>query len=163
MLLLWLVLPMLADGQLMNLRGAVPLISKPISDATTQLMNLRGAMEAAIDGRLKEAAPKGLYQGTRTVLGMEVTGIMVLEAETLDFAVTGPVGIECDDESYEYKNGAITFDHIDEKGDCLHDDLHSNKADLDSVTYDPKSDTITVVVKYEKIHVSIDLDHQSSE
>jgi len=92
----------------------------------------------------------GEYSGTKTILGQTITvTVTVLEDMKVDFSLTGPITIDCENEDYTIaSDGTISLTNINTSGDCLHDALASNDVTLKGIKYSSDSDTITASVKY---------------
>jgi len=106
--------------------------------------------------------PSGAYKGTKTILGEQVTAVITVHDNngTFDFALSGPVSINCLVEPYTYANGVISVTDINQPGDCVHQALSDNNATLKSITYDTSANTITVSIKYSFLDISLVCDHQ---
>ena len=62
----------------------------------------------------------------------------------LDFKISGTVALECDHEAFTFASGTISITGVNTAGDCVHDALSSNGVGLSGVTYDAKTDQVTI-------------------
>lgn len=101
-------------------------------------------------------SPSGQYEGSKAVLGVDITCDMRVRS-TVDIVISGPISLECDNESYTFEGTILTLDDVDENGDCVHDQLKKEDVTLKSITYDAPSDVLTLNVKYDHVPVALDL------
>merc|ERR1711879_625850 len=92
----------------------------------------------------------GEYSVTETVSG---TGMRISASVRFDDgmkahgAITGPITFRCQDESYTIaSDGTISITNIDNRGDCIHDNMSKYDLTLKEAKYSSDSDTITVSV-----------------
>jgi len=106
----------------------------------------------------------GEYSGTKSILGIEITNTITFEdGMKAEFAITGPLTIDCPDEPYTIaSNGTISLTNINTDGDCLHDNLASNDFTFEGMKYNSDSDVIVVSVKYKFFSESITLSKVSN-
>jgi len=101
----------------------------------------------------------GEYSGTKSIIGVEITATITfgnnMEAE---FSISGPLTIDCPNEPYTIaSDGTISMVNINNKGDCLHDNMASNDVTLKGIKYSADSDTISVSVKYKFLSETLTL------
>jgi len=99
------------------------------------------------------ATPSGDYVGSLMITdsqSVDVTLAFVDEAH-LNFLVSAEVegrtvtGIDCENEGYSYINdNTLMLTGLHDEGNCIHDNLEENGAELESVSFDPESDKITI-------------------
>ena len=107
---------------------------------------------------LATAAPSGTYTGTKSILGVTVNGNIKIDDDThFDLGITGAATITCTNEVYALSGSDISLPNAQTAGDCVHDQLASNKVTLESLTYDSGADSITVIVKKSIAKVSLTL------
>lgn len=99
------------------------------------------------------ATPSGDYVGSLMITdsqSVDVTLAFVDEAH-LNFLVSAEVegrtvtGIDCENEGYSYSSdNTLMLTGLHDEGNCIHDNLEENGAELESVSFDPESDKITI-------------------
>jgi hypothetical protein len=93
--------------------------------------------------------PSGSYVGSKTVFGETIgAAVNVRDSNTLDFAISGPIDLNCVNEPYVVSGNEIFLSDIEVVGDCAHDALLDNGVVLTGIVYDGNNDQITVSVKY---------------
>ena len=104
------------------------------------------------------AAPSGTYTGSKSILGVTVNGSIKIDDDThFDLGITGAATINCASEEYALSGSDISLPNAQTSGDCVHDQLASNKVSLESLSYDSGADSITVNVKKSIVKISITL------
>jgi len=108
--------------------------------------------------------PIGFYKGQKTVLGYVVDANMQFKQPKfcgIQIAIDAAnVNITCTDEAYKMSGNLIELKHIDDEGDCLHDQME-DVVSLKSITYSKESNQVTVKVKYKFLTETIDLAHKN--
>jgi len=104
-------------------------------------------------------ALSGEYSGTNTIFGDDImVSITFSDDMKAKFTLSGPLTIECTEESYRIAfDGTISMTNIEVKGDCLHDTMSSSDVTLKGIKYSPDPDAITVTVKYKLLTKSLSL------
>ena len=104
------------------------------------------------------AAPSGTYTGSKSILGVTVNGSIKIDDDThFDLGITGAATINCPSEEYALSGSDISLPNAQTSGDCVHDQLASNKVTLESLSYDSGADSITVNVKKSIAKISLTL------
>merc|ERR1712060_346065 len=104
--------------------------------------------------------PIGFYKGQKTILKYVVNANMRFEQpESCGISIViaaANVNITCTDEEYTMNGNSIELTHVNEEGDCLHDQM-KDVVSLKSIPYSKDSNQVTVKVKYKILTESIDL------
>ena len=78
---------------------------------------------------------------------IELKVILNIGKDTLGFDTSGPVTLSCNSEQYTFADNILLVTHLEESGDCFfHDALLQYKVSLNTIDYNPASDSITVHV-----------------
>lgn len=112
-----------------------------------------------------DVAPSGTYEGDMKLFGIKVDAIMRFDdadPSYLDFKISGTIALECDHEAFTFASGTISITGVNTAGDCVHDALSSNGVGLSGVTYDAKTDQVTITVTYNGLPVPLSLKKTAS-
>jgi len=78
--------------------------------------------------------------------------------ELLDFSVTGDFSLDCDSETYTFRDNQVYLTNIAQSSDCVYSALNDNGVTLESIVYDNGADKLTVSLKHGFIKVKMELD-----
>merc|ERR1712061_98752 len=108
--------------------------------------------------------PIGFYKGQKTVLGYVVDANMQFKQPKfcgIQIVIDAAnVNITCTDEEYNMSGNLIELKHVNDDGDCLHDEM-KDVVSLKSITYSKESNQVTVKVKYKFLTETIDLAYKN--
>ena len=117
--------------------------------------------------------PIGEYAGTTSFLGSHFDGTVVFHdtdfmnkyftdetfiPELLDFSVTGDFSLDCDSETYTFRDNQVYLTNIAQSSDCVYSALNDNGVTLESIVYNDDADKLTVSLKHGFIKVKMELD-----
>ena len=107
--------------------------------------------------------PAGMYTGSKTFFSETINAVVnINDAQSLDFAISGDIILNCKDEDYSFdnNNNQIVLSDIDLVGNCAHDALMDYGIVLKEIVYDDVKNAITVTVKYSVATVDIVLSQE---
>jgi len=108
--------------------------------------------------------PIGFYEGQKTILKYVVDANMQFEQPNvcgIQIVIDAAnVNITCTDEEYTMSGNSIELTHVNDEGDCLHDQM-KDVVTLKSITYSKDSNQVTVKVKYKILTETIDLAYKN--
>ena len=72
--------------------------------------------------------PAGMYTGSKTFFSETINAVVnINDAQSLDFAISGDIILNCKDEDYSLdNNNQIVLSDIDLVGNCAHDALEGD-------------------------------------
>jgi len=108
--------------------------------------------------------PIGFYRGQKTILTYVVNANMQFEQpESCGIQIVidaAHVNITCTDEEYTMNGNSIELTHVNDEGDCLHDQM-KDEVTLKSIIYSKDSNQVTITVKYKFLTKTVDLAYEN--